>query len=196
MWKKFVSLNLALLLVLTLLPATALAASADTVDEVKYVEGGDVKTANNATVITSSSTTWNSGWYVVNGNVTISDSVTVNGTVNLILADGCTLTAAQGIRVDAGNNGNSHNYLNIYGQSSGSGTLIATGGDNSAGIGGVGYEVTSCNLTLYGGTVMATGGNDYPGIGCKISGYDAITIEYIHVTTDKDENNPLEWGAI
>ena len=49
--------------------------------------------------VVDGSNTWNGGWYVVNSNVTISSCITVSGSVNLILADGYTLTASQGITV-------------------------------------------------------------------------------------------------
>ena len=50
------------------------------------------------------------GWYVVNDDVTIDQLVTVTGDVHLILKDGYTLTASQGINVT------DTNSLTIYGQ--------------------------------------------------------------------------------
>ncbi len=47
----------------------------------------------------TSAVTWNAGWYVVEGDVTIADRITVSGDVHLILADGATLTASKGIEV-------------------------------------------------------------------------------------------------
>ena len=41
----------------------------------------------------SAPTGWSNGWYVAEGSVTISDRVTVNGSVNLILKDGAKLIA-------------------------------------------------------------------------------------------------------
>lgn len=79
-----------------LLPVTA---RADTINSVPYLdERGGQQTADNVTVVDGSNT-WNGGWYVVNSNVTISSRITVSGSVNLILADGYTLTASQGITV-------------------------------------------------------------------------------------------------
>ena len=67
------------------------------------------------------SSEWNSGWYVVNGAVTISNRIEVNGNVNLILADNAQLTASGGIHVTR-NNG-----LTIWESSKeGSGKLTAT----------------------------------------------------------------------
>ena len=119
------------------------------------------QTCDSATVVTADDTTWgddgNNGWYVVNSNVTISTRVTVTGDVHLILADGASLDAAQGVNVGAGNS------LTIYGQSGGTGKLTATGGGFQAGIGGNSNQ--SGTITINGGTVTATGGDGGAGIG-------------------------------
>ena len=103
-------------------------------------------------------------WYVVNSDVTIESRITVTGDVHLILADGCTLTASQGINVPSGGS------LTIYGQESGTGALIANGGDYQAGIGGnQGSSTTTAgnngSITINGGTVKAAGGKNGAGIG-------------------------------
>ena len=101
--------------------------------------------------------TWDADWYVVNSTLTLEQPITVSGTVNLILADGCTLAASQGSVVAVGNS------LTIYAQSDGTGTLIATGRD-SAGIGGaVGSDYgvdggSSGAITIHGGNITATSG--------------------------------------
>ena len=100
-----------------LLPAAALAA--ENVDYIYYEWNETTQTLSepksdnvtSATEVTTNTTTWNSGWYVAQGEVTISSRVTVNGDVRLILADGCTLTVNGGIRVASGDR------LTIYGQS-------------------------------------------------------------------------------
>ena len=123
----------------------------------------------NITAVTSGTTTMSNGWYVVNSNVTVSTRITVNGTVHLILADGATLTASQGITV---NNGNT---LNIYGQTSGTGALNATGaklggdGTEAAGIGSTGYSAVG-NITIHGGRITATGADWSAGIGGGVHG--------------------------
>lgn len=99
-------------------------------------------------------------WYVATGEVAIGSEekparVTVTGTVNLILTDGCTLTVYGGIQVAE------DSTLTIYGQSgrSNQGQLIATAaaGSGNAGIGGNANE--SCGaITIHGGRVTATGG--------------------------------------
>ena len=101
--------------------------------------------------------TWTAGWYAVSGTVTIDQPITVSGAVNLILTDGCTLTAAKGIVVTDGNS------LTIYAQSENGGTLNATGttddsGNASAGIGGSTTIFDSGSITIHGGVINATGG--------------------------------------
>ncbi len=135
-----------------------------TQEDVSYIDPTEEQTAQtctSATVVTADDTTWgddgNNGWYVVNSNVTISDRVTVTGDVHLILTDGASLDAAQGVNVGAGNS------LTIYGQSDGTGKLTATGGVFQAGIGGNSNQ--SGTITINGGTVTATGGDGGAGIG-------------------------------
>lgn len=131
-----------------------------TVNGVNYLDAdGNRQTANNVTVIDGNSTTWDSGWYVVNSNVTISNRVTVNGEVHLILADGCTLNAG-----NRGINVGENQSLTIYGQNSGSGKLIAAGGNYEAGIGS-GFFENAGNITINGGNITATGGHNAAGIG-------------------------------
>ena len=65
------------------------------------------------------------GWYYVNDNVEIENRIIINGTVNIILGNGCTLTAVQGIEVSE------NQTLNIYAQSAGDdrGSLVASIGE-------------------------------------------------------------------
>ena len=101
------------------------------------------------TEVTSDTTTWSDGWYVVSGNVTINTRITVSGTVHLILTDGCTLDAQKGIAVSG-----SSNCLTIYAQSKGAdmGKLTAQSGNSySAAIGG--------NDRGSGGTITINGGD-------------------------------------
>ena len=154
------------------------------------------------TEVTSDTTTWNSGWYVVSGPVTISSRVTVSGDVHLILTDDCVLDAQQGITVNSGNS------LTIYAQSGGTGSLTATASGGAAGIGGSatslysgqdggtitinGGNITATNsgrgagigsgnnasdvtVMIHGGTVNATGGDYNPGIGGTKGGTITIT---------------------
>ena len=104
------------------------------------------ETATNYTVLDSGSTTWGSvgttTWYVVNQNIEFSDRINIDGNVHLILADGYTLTAKEGIKLESGNS------LTIYGQAQGAGQLTAEASDVAIGGGG--------GLTVHGGTVSAT----------------------------------------
>jgi uncharacterized repeat protein (TIGR02543 family) len=93
------------------------------------------------------------------------ESLTIVGKVSLILGDGATLTVGSlyspGIQLTQGNT------LTIYGQSGGTGALVATGGDNCAGIGGGSMtDAYMCGkLNIYGGNISATGGDWAAGIG-------------------------------
>ncbi len=186
MKKRVLSLFMALALCLTLLPTAAwadeqvdtlpsaeeampdeeqqvyeaLQAQAST-EGVKYLdENGSKQTADNVTVVESSMTAWNDGWYVVNGAVTIDGTVTVSSEVHLILADNASLTANGGINVAE------NNSFTVYAQSVGEnmGTLTATGSQSGeAGIGG-NWE-NAGTITINGGTVKATGGEHAAGIG-------------------------------
>ena len=106
------------------------------------------ETSDYAEPLTSSSNSISiSGWYYVEGNVTISGTVTLTGDTEIILCDGATLT------IDA-----STGYgiyfppyaLSIYAQSSGShaGKLIINSGNN--GISGSG------SVTINGGIISVT----------------------------------------
>ena len=177
MKKRLFSIITALALCLTLLPATALAAT-----DVTYYywdsSAKQLKQANcsSATEVTGSESdtaiTWGQDgqdtWYVVNSNVTIgkTDSddtfacITVKGNVHLILADGCSLTIKGNIQVmkDVGT-------LTIYGQSAGTGELNVENSSSSssssyydAAIGGQRLEKSMSeagSITIHGGTINA-----------------------------------------
>ena len=146
---------------------------------VKYLDAsGTEQTANNVTVVDSSTKEWRNGWYVVNGAVTIGDRVTVSGEVHLILADNASLTANGGINVAESNS------FSVYAQSVGKnmGTLTATGGSYGAGIGGKNGS-SGGNITINGGNVTATGGDEAAGIGGGVFGSGGnITINGGNVT--------------
>ena len=132
---------------------------------VNYIDADGQQKTVTATVVTDETETLSAGWYVVTGEVS-RGSITCNGDVHLILADGAKLTATgdktsktPGVQVSG--EGNS---LTIYGQSAQSGQLIANGGEYAAGIGG-GYQSSGSNITINGGTVTSTGGKYAAGIG-------------------------------
>lgn len=119
-------------------------------------ENGEWKTGqpDTYTKVTSSARTWPNGWYIVEGNVTITKRVTVNGNVHLILKDGATLNANKGITVKSGKS------LTIYAQSENpddQGALNATGSNQESGIGGRNGKGAGA-VTIHGGKVTAKGG--------------------------------------
>ncbi len=99
-----------------------------------------------------------SNWYIVEKDTTINDAVNFEtNEVNIIIADGVTLTFANGLNVPEGKT------LKIYAQSMDEatmGTLIATGANGSAGIGGE----NGGNVYIYSGNVEATGDTGAAGI--------------------------------
>ena len=160
-----------------------------TANGVSYLdENGDEQTADNVTVVESSTTAWSDGWYVVNGAVTIGSRVAVSGEVHLILADGASLTVNGGINVAEGNS------FSVYAQSAGEnmGALTATGGSLAAGIGG-GSRGSGGNITISGGSVTATGGGNAAGIGSGKDSRSGGTIT-IHGGTVKANGGILAAG--
>ena len=155
-WSKSLACLLCLALLVGMLPVAALAED----PEISYIDAeGSTKTCLRATVVDSTSNTWTGsdpggGWYVVNSNVTIDQRVTVTGEVHLILANGCKLTASQGINVTGGNS------LTIYAQSENENTmgkLDATAPNDegaNAAIGGNQNE-TAGTITINGGKITA-----------------------------------------
>lgn len=113
----------------------------------------ELKIAAGATV-TLAGMTHHAGNYI--------NSIVCLGTANIILAAGTTNDLTRGSSdAYAGlflNNGITWSTLTI----SGTGTLLASGGDACAGIGGIEY----CDdIVINGGTIYATGGQFAPGIG-------------------------------
>lgn len=121
-------------------------------DQAAAIAGTTSTGTANCTKVEASSevVTWNSGWYVVNEDVTISARVDIVGEVNLILADGATLTSTACINTNGA-------ILNIYGQTLGTGTLNANGANGTAAIGGR-SKMDGGTLTIHGGIINATGG--------------------------------------
>ena len=104
----------------------------DTKESISYVdENGTSKDCDDYSFVRSNDTTW-TRWVVASTDLTIDSRVNVNGTANLILTDGKTLTVTNGIQVGEGST------LNIYSQSENTGALAAGNSQNTynAGIGG------------------------------------------------------------
>ena len=121
--------------------------------------------------VTASSGIWNRSWYVVTGDVTIGNRVLVSGNVNLILADGATLTVRAGITVPE------DSTLSIYGQKGQSGELIADAGALFA-YAGIGAQSggSAGTIEIYGGRITAIGGSRAAGIGSAGGSNAAVTI--------------------
>ena len=160
---------------------------------VNYIDADGQQKTVTATVVTNETGTLSNGWYVVLGVVS-RGTITCNGDVHLILADGAKLTAqgdvdsaTPGIRVSG-----SYDKLIIYGQTYQTGQLNAFGGGyradmggaGAAGIGGGDRSIGS-NITINGGIVLAKGGDGAAGIGGGYYNYTGgfnITINYGTVT--------------
>lgn len=171
MRKKFVAIIACIAMLLTCFPVAGFAASS-----VKYWTWDDNQKKlieetyeGNYTVIDEHNLLYNWGkdddqehWMVVDGKVTIQDEIQVIGHVNLVLTDGSELIAEQGIEIDNEREHRDKNQLSIFVQSydSNMGKLVATGANQSPGIGGEG-----CNVVIYGGEIHATGGENGAGIG-------------------------------
>ncbi len=123
----------------------------------------------------------NAGFWVVKENLTLPRRAVVVGNIKLILCDGCTLTAEEGIQVSPGNS------LTVYSQHSGTGALTATAKEASgaqqatgAGIGGA-YSAdgtgSAGTILLCGGSVTAAAGMDgCAGIGGGSKGSAVVKI--------------------
>ena len=164
--------------VLLMLAVWALPVMAQANDEVKYIdfktngkselfreyvlENGqlvrDDKSVTEYTLVDSNTVAWNTGNYVVSGDVTINGRITVGGIVNLILKDSATLKANQGITVHNGS------ILTIYAQSEDEnrmGRIVIPGNlEDNAGIGGI-YsgspnERACGSVTFNGGRISFT----------------------------------------
>ncbi len=163
---KAMALFLAILMILNIMPNMCVTAHAD--GEVTYIEryGGGIqetKTAPSDSVIYNGQGTLNSGWYIVDQTYQYNGRIVVRGDVKLILVDGATLTATEGVRVAEGNT------LTIYGQVHDSGKLVAHGSKYNAGIGANDAdddeESAAGTIIIHGGTIEARGGREAAGIG-------------------------------
>lgn len=202
MKKRILSILLCLSMAVALLPAVSLPAAA--ADTVTYIDAEGNPQSASATPVTSGLTAWNSGWYYVSGAVSLA-SVTVNGSVHLILTDNSKLTVT-GSESSAGICVEDSNSLTIYGQADGSGTLTAIGGNDEPGIwwdgsrgGGAaiggGAESIGGTITINGGIVKATGYYD-AGIGGGYKGSGGtVTINGGTVTATSDNGAGIGGGG-
>ena len=209
------SLTVPVILGLGLLPVTALAA-----DEVSYLayswDGSkltsEMKSVTDYTLVASTDTAWGAAgettWYVADGDVSISNRVDVNGSVNLLLKDDCELSP-NFIIISAGST------LTIYAQTEGEtagklvcsngigtvgstliihgGTVNATG-TSGAGIGGRSSGEQGGTVTIYGGTVTATGYQG-AGIGGRSGGGQGGTVTIYGGTVNASGTNGAGIGG-
>ncbi len=137
-----------------------------------------------AAVVTDSTVSMNSGWYVVTEDVDVNTRMKVEGDVHLVLCDGATLNAAgndgsMGISVTYGNS------LTIYSQEGNTGRLVASSNKVNfyAGIGGNSPDKSSSdpfpyleknknagNITIHGGEIYARGSYGSAAIGMAEDG--------------------------
>ena len=168
--RKILSLILAICLVVGMMPTVVLAANGE---GFSYVDANGVaQTPVDATVLSGTisediGVRGQETWYIVTESATIGQYIKFVGTVNLILADGATLTSQMtGTR-------NAEDTLIIWGQEQGTGTFNATAGEWEAGI-----QLQGGSLVINGGNVNATGctGPDSAGNGAIGENFKSITI--------------------
>ena len=125
---------------------------------VNYIDADGQTQSVSATVLTGTESEIGSSgqttWYVVNSNISHSGKITFNGNLNIILADGYTMTTSSD---DEGIYGASGSTLTIYGQTLGSGTLDVTSNGTSCGA----INANGGTVTINGGTVTATASSGY-----------------------------------
>ena len=165
--------------------------------------------------VTASTTTMNGAYgllYKVDDDVTVDERITISGDVTLVLGEGKTLTASKGVELSAGNK------LTIEGkgilQATGEdykagigakavGTLVinsnvvATGGNNAAGIGGSSNNTSGGTIIINSGEVLARGGFCAAGIGGGLVGpAGTITINGGKVIAMGGDNGDLIYSGI
>ena len=181
MKKKIISILLTIVMLIGIIPSGAIGVFAESGSEriafMYYDESTNALRKGffngNYTEIENTTTSWQTGWYVAEGEVTIDTRVTVTGDVKLILKDGCKLTVIGGIRLTGSNK------LTVFGQPAGTGELNTlddgtVAGGRNAGIGGNIHESAGI-LTVYGGTVSAESDNA-AGIGGGAGGGNGGTV--------------------
>ena len=158
LWRAL-CLALSFVLALSMVPSVGLvgvqtALAADGVSYQKATVSGTTVTFSSDTAascisLANGQYSLDAGWYVVEGEVAIDEPVTTAEGVNLILSDGATVTFEEGITLGG--------KLTVYGQTNGTGKLIANGRGGYAGIGAA-SSASGASLEIHGGMVVATGG--------------------------------------
>lgn len=138
---------------------------------------GSEHTCETFTELTEAPDSLPEGWYVVKGKVDVTrHNLFASGTVNLILCDGAELNLSLGLHVY----GNA--VLNIYGQSGGTGKLIATGENGYTAIGIVpNTGNASGTIHIYGGTITAQAHFGAQAIGKSLNNQHQLMDGYLEV---------------
>ena len=104
-----------------------------------------------------------SGWYAVEGQITVSPEVYCGLDAKLILCDGATLTLENGLRVERSGDNKLTIYCQSYGDAMGK-LIVTTKDDGDAGIGGRAW-LSAGTITIHGGHIEAQGKDNAAGIG-------------------------------
>ena len=137
---------------------------------VSFVNENGGNGSHEAIALDKTMNTLDAGWYYVGKDISYTQSVTLTGDANIILADGKTMTTSGN---SYGIDGSSDGSLTIYGQALGTGILNAT----SIATNGIGIY-TDGIVTINGGKVNANGTND---VGIRST--DGVTINRGTITT-------------
>ena len=167
---RFISVLISIMLVMGNAGAMVMADDGDPQEPLTYIYRDDYKdeerTVASYTVLSESTpTTWTGGFYFLGSDVTYTEPIVIDvdekqDGVHLILGDGYTLRATEGIVINKGT-------FYVYTQSDDSGKIIANSSDNA----GIGFSSgSSTKLSFCGGDLVAKGAADCAGIGGKANG--------------------------
>jgi len=123
----------------------------------QYIDANGQPADHTAMILDGTETNLAAGWYYVGNDISYNATLTLDGDVHLILADGKTMNVTTTGEYDRCIYAPSGQSLHIYGQSEGTGVLNAqTQGDGDAVI-----KFLDGTLAIHGGNVEATLGGTY-----------------------------------
>ena len=160
---------------------------------VKYIDkDGKEQLCKTFTEITEAPDSLPEGWYAVKGTVNVTThNLFADGTVNLILCDGAELNLSYGLHMSG------ISKLNIYGQSGGTGRLIAKGSGGQTAIGLSNNPGNhQAEIRICGGTIIAQAESGVQAIGRSESstGYIVVTrSRNIKCVKTDEPNQPYSW---